>query len=116
MAQPVDIRSEELRPLAALAVIHQGPAAYYLRLRESKDPYLAAGAWCALLDGRQVPLALWDDALSFCRFAGVRRRAFAFFKGILRDDLARRAAATSASSQASRSWSGGPVSGSGSAP
>lgn len=99
MAQPTEIRSDALRPLAALAVIQQGPAAYYFRLRESRDEILEAGAWCALIDGRHIPYVLWDDAIAACRFASVRRRAFDFFRSIMRDDLARRAAVQVAASQ-----------------
>jgi len=94
MATPLQIRSDELRPLAYLDEIQRGLPAYYLKLRTSSDPYLATGAWCALLETKQVPYAMWEELLSYCGYAAVRKRAYEFFTSILRSDLARRAAET----------------------
>lgn len=89
------VRHEELRMLDVLSHVQQGASAYYRQLRLSSDPILAVGAWCALLDNRLAPRAFWDELVSFCRYAAVRRRAFKYFQDALEPDYARRVAEAS---------------------
>ena len=65
------IKSDLLAPLAALAFVQHGSRPYYRQLRKSADPILAVGAWCALLDGKLVARAFWDEIIALSR---VRRR------------------------------------------
>lgn len=102
MAQdrPLPLRSEALRPLATLAVVHKGGAAYYTELRRSADPIIAAGAWCTLLDAKLVPQALWDEVIAQCTVGAIRRRAFDYFEEIYEHGLAAKALAAPASAAA----------------
>ena len=92
MVQPLHIKAEELRPLEYLNDIQQGLPAYYLKLRTSRDIYLKVGAWSALLETKQIHFSLWDELLSLCEHAAVRKRAFEYFNSIFRYDLAQKAA------------------------
>ncbi|MEO8756603.1 MAG: sulfotransferase [Devosia sp.] len=92
MAPPLSIKSDLLRPLASFGVVAQGAAVYYRELRNSKDPIIAAGAWCNLLDGRLVSPAMADELLPFCRFAAVRARAFRHFQTMYEHESATRIA------------------------
>lgn len=96
MVQPLHIKAEELRPLEYLNDIQQGLPSYYMRMRSSGDLYLKVGAWCALLETKQIHYSLWDELLSLCVNAAIRKRSFDYFTSIFRYDLAKRAAETNA--------------------
>lgn len=96
---PLHIKSDLLRPLAALEHVGKGALAYYTQLRHSPDPIIAVGAWCALFDGKHIMTiaSLWEEALGMCRYAAVRRRAFDLFEtDVMEHALAERAAHTPA--------------------
>jgi tetratricopeptide (TPR) repeat protein len=94
------ITSEFLKPLASLAFIQQGAPGYYRPLKDNADPYIAVGAWCALLDGKLAARSFWDGLLPYCRYAGVRTKAFRYFEGLYERDLARKVAETPVDSPA----------------
>jgi hypothetical protein len=98
MASPLVIKAPELQPLAALNVVQRGGAGYYRELRNSSDTYLAAGAWCAILDANLMTLPLEPEVLRQCHHAGVRSRAFRYFESVYEHDSARIAASTPAES------------------
>lgn len=84
-----------------LLALRRGLDVYYLDLRTSPDPVLAAGAWCALLDGGHLMPRpdLWPELVGTCRHRAVRRRAFDFFETVvLEHDLASHVAEVSADS------------------
>src|ERR1700712_437271 len=94
MALPLLIKSPLLKSLSPLASIQKGGAAYYLELRNNADPLVAAGAWCTMLDSKLMPRALAPELLGFCRYGGVRSRAFAHFQMVHEHRNAQAAAAT----------------------
>src|SRR3954462_10396320 len=94
MAAPLHIKSAALRPLAALSAVAHGGAAYYRELKNSADPFIAAGAWCAMLDEKLMTRRYWDEVLPFCGHGAVRGRAFAYFQTRMEPDYARQAAET----------------------
>ena len=94
MAAPLHIKSDALRPLAVLSTVSQGGAAYYRELRGSADAFIAAGAWCAMLDEKLMSRRNWDEVLPLCHHGAVRSRAFAFFQAKMEPDYARQAAET----------------------
>lgn len=96
MQTEIQTKAELSQFLSAFSVIQQGGGAYYRALKNSSDPYLAVGAWCALLDGKLLPRAQWDEVLSYCKYGAVRRKAFDFFQQAHDHDRARRAASTDA--------------------
>jgi hypothetical protein len=98
MAAPLVIKAPQLQPLAALNVVQRGGAAYYRELRNSSDRYLAAGAWCAILDANLMSLPLEAEVLHQCHHAGVRARAFRYFESVYEHESARTAASTAADS------------------
>ncbi len=73
---------DRLAPLAAQRRVKEGAAPYFLALRNDPDIYVSVGAWCALLDARQLANRedLWDELIGMCRYAAVKRRAFEFFE------------------------------------
>ena len=101
MAAPLVIKAPQLQPLAALNVVQRGGAAYYRELRNSSDRYLAAGAWCAILDANLMSLPLEAEVLHQCHHAGVRARAFRYFESVYEHESARTAASTAAASMLS---------------
>jgi hypothetical protein len=98
MATHLSIKSPLLQPLAALAVVQKGGAAYYRELRTSADPYIAAGAWCATLDAGLMAAAAEPEILPYCRYGAVRARAFRYFQSVYDHQKARQAANTAAAS------------------
>ena len=88
MVKPLTIKSDLLRPLAALNRVQQGAASYYRELRRSSDPFLQVAAWCAILDGKLLGIPDWDDVVAMSRHGAVRSRAFAYFEEMLEHDLA----------------------------
>jgi len=91
-----DNEREALSALAALQLAHRSTSEYFGYLLESTDPFLRAGAWCALLEGGHLSKRpdLWDELLSACSIRAVRMRAFEFFETEMLDyDRARRVAA-----------------------
>lgn len=88
---------DRLAPLAALRRVKEGAAPYFLALRKDPDIHVAAGAWCALLDARQLANRddLWDELIGMCHHGAIKRRAFAFFeRQVYEHALARRVALT----------------------
>lgn len=92
MATPLHIKSDALRPLAVLSTVAQGGAPYYRELIHNTDPFIAAGAWCAMLNERLMSRRNWDEVLPFCRYGAVRNRAFTYFQAKMEPDYARQAA------------------------
>ena len=91
-----DNERKALSALAALQFAHRSTSEYFGYLLESTDPFLRAGAWCALLEGGHLSKRpdLWDELLSACSIRAVRMRAFEFFETEMLDyDRARRVAA-----------------------
>ena len=74
------IHSDLLSPLRMLVNVPRGALAYYRELRRVSDPYIAVGAWSALLDAKLLPKPHWDEVLEYCRFGAVRSRAFRYFQ------------------------------------
>jgi hypothetical protein len=95
---PLVVRSPELKPLGALAVVQKGGLAYYRELIGNPDPIIVAGAWCALFDAKLVPRPMAAQAIVACRHAAVRSRAFAYFTRVHEHALAKAAAETAANS------------------
>jgi hypothetical protein len=89
---PLTIKSDLLRPLAALGAIQQGAIGYYRELRNATDPYLQVAAWCALLDARQLTIPDWSALLPLCTHGAVRDRAYAYFHELNERSFARKAA------------------------
>lgn len=94
MAAPLHIKSDALRPLTALSAVAQGGAAYYRELKNSADPFIATGAWCAMLDEKLMSRRNWDEVLPFCPYGAVRGRAYTYFQAKMEPDYARQAAET----------------------
>jgi hypothetical protein len=92
MPAPPTIKSELLKPLAALSAVQQGAVAYYRELRHSADPILMVGAWCGLLDAKAVPQPMWDEVIPLCRYGAIRSRAFFYFREAYEGVYARKAA------------------------
>jgi hypothetical protein len=94
MAPSAAIKSALLKPLSALSVVQKGGAAYYRELKNSPDRFVAAGAWCAMLDGKLMARAFDREVLALCQFGAVRSRAFTYFQSAFEHSLARTAAET----------------------
>ena len=88
------ITSDYLKPLAPFAQLKAPNGGYALAQTESADPYIATGAWCALLTTKLLPTALVDRLVAACRYGAVRTRAFEFASGASERALARRIAET----------------------
>jgi hypothetical protein len=88
------IKSDYLKPLAPFAQLKSPGGAYALAQADSADPYIATGAWCALLTAKLVPTAMVDRLLAACRYGAVRTRAFEFASAAFERALARKIAET----------------------
>lgn len=100
MPSPLVIKSPLLKPLGALALVQKGGAAYYRELKSSPDRYIAAGAWCTMLESKLMTYSLEAEVMAYCGYAAVRARAFAYFEAVYEHGLARQAAETPAKSAA----------------
>ena len=96
MPSPLVVKSPMLKPLGALASVQKGGAAYYRELKGSPDRYIAAGAWCTMLESKLMTYNLEQEVFAYCGHAAVRARAFAYFESVYEHDLARKAAKTPA--------------------
>ena len=94
MVSPLPIKSDLLRPLAALNSVHQGGRAYYSDLRRSNDPFFAVAAWCALLEGQLLSTVEWPQVLTLCGYGAIRSRAFRYFQELKEHRLALQVAET----------------------
>ena len=96
MPSPLVIKSPLLKPLGALASVQKGGAAYYRELKNSPDRYIAAGAWCTMLESKLMTYSLEAEVMAYCGHAAVRARAFTYFEAVYEHGLARQVAETPA--------------------
>ena len=80
--------------LEALTRAKESPAAYFGPLLDSPDPIVRMGAWCALLDREDMPVARIAELPALAVAPGLRTRAFRYLLNTFEYALAADVAAT----------------------
>ncbi len=77
-----DDESQLLAPLGTLATVAHGRDSYYRALATFPDEMLRVGAWSVLLDSGVVEDRDHAAIFQLCHCGAVRRRAFAYYRGV----------------------------------
>lgn len=83
----IPVSSHLLRPLSNLTQLHVPNLGYQRSQRYSADPYIATGAWCALLEAKSPPASYQDELVQASRYGAVRNRAFSMANAGFERDL-----------------------------